>query len=145
MWNGKRLNPEQNGWHSLPGQIVGLDTPNGQGWYGWDGFSARLFHIRSYCDTYIEHYKNALAGPLSASALLASVDAWAPKLAAGAAADFKRWDRPLNYQEEVDYLKFSILKRHEHMLQEIEGACDRGTNFINEPLSPRLPFSAAHP
>lgn len=134
LWNGKRNDPTKHGWHSFVGKLSGILARKADyGWYGWDGFSQRLFSIPRYCKEYTDFYQNQLSGELHWSRMHAWIDAEAARLAPLAKADLKAWGRGTDFDAEVAYLKQTVKTRHDLLSKELVGACARGTLFENEP------------
>jgi hypothetical protein len=89
---------------------IAADDPR---WYGTDRFSPRLYSIAEYRRAYLEALRDALdAGPLMLAALLARTAGWRARLRVCGAEDLARWERPLDWDEEYDYLDASIRARH---------------------------------
>lgn len=126
-WDGGRIDPAKTGWHTFQGRVVGLAKPDGHGWYGWDGFSHRLFSVPEYCEAYTRQFSARLQREWSTSNLQAQADAIARRIAPAVALDIRRWNRNFTFDNQLAYLKSAIAVRNSAMQRELAEACERGT------------------
>ncbi len=91
-------------------------APDGERLTGPDALSPRLYGIAEYRRAYLEGFAAELsAGALQPEPIVAELEAWRRRVTAAARRDAERWNRPADFDAELDRLTAAVRRRHEVM------------------------------